>query len=67
MAYKGGSIFAGGLLLIVQDTFGWTPMFYVFGLVYALCIVLITQLSLVEKAQHNQINQTDSKIQKVWS
>jgi len=64
VAYKAGSIFAGGILLMVQDYAGWSVMLYAFGSVYALCIALLLQLKLVEKAtqstplEHNSTDPT---------
>ena len=51
VAYKAGSIFAGGLLLLIQDYVGWTWMFYIFGSVYFICILMLVQLQLIEKSQ----------------
>eukprot|EP00095_Tigriopus_kingsejongensis_P007177 snap_masked-scaffold134_size322110-processed-gene-2.3 protein:Tk07177 transcript:snap_masked-scaffold134_size322110-processed-gene-2.3-mRNA-1 annotation:"major facilitator superfamily domain-containing protein 3-like" len=51
VAYKAGSVFAGGLLLWVEDISGWAGMFYGFGAIYFICIFLLFSLNLVQKAR----------------
>ena len=50
VAYKAGSIFAGGILLYLEHYLGWSGMFNVFASIYLICILLITYLNLVERA-----------------
>ena len=49
VAYKGGSIFAGGILLYLENILGWSGMFNILALIYFVCIFLVTFLNLVEK------------------
>ncbi|TRY77902.1 hypothetical protein TCAL_08117 [Tigriopus californicus] len=45
VAYKAGSVFAGGLLLWVEELTSWAGMFYAFGAIYFVCIFLLSQFS----------------------
>ena len=51
VAYKGGSIFAGGILLYLENILGWAGMFNVLAFMYFICIFLVTFLNLVEKPE----------------
>jgi len=51
VAYKCGSVFAGGTLLWMKDSLGWAVMWVGFSSIYFICIFLITYLNLV--APHN--------------
>lgn len=46
VAYKAGSVFAGGLLLWVEEITSWSGMFYAFAAIYFICIFLLSQFSL---------------------
>lgn len=46
VAYKLGSLFAGGILLYIENYFGWSGMFIVFSSVYFLCIFAISSIHL---------------------
>ncbi len=50
VAYKAGSVFAGGILLLVMDSLGWAAMFYSFAAIYVVAVILLRSLNLVEKA-----------------
>eukprot|EP00092_Neocalanus_flemingeri_P009285 GFUD01009991.1.p1 GENE.GFUD01009991.1~~GFUD01009991.1.p1 ORF type:complete len:389 (+),score=89.44 GFUD01009991.1:329-1495(+) len=47
VAYKAGSVFAGGSLLWVKDLSSWSGMWLVFAAMYFLCICLVCGLGLV--------------------
>jgi len=47
MAYKAGSVFAGGSLLWVRDFTNWSVMWIIFGSLYLTCICLVCGLRLV--------------------
>ena len=53
VAYKAGSVFAGGLLLWIRDIFGWSGMFNSFASIYFLCILLTKYLGLVERSSQH--------------
>lgn len=55
VAYKAGSVFAGGLLLWVQDQVGWTGMFYAFGAIYFLTLVLMKSLQLTKRSSEHKV------------
>jgi len=48
VAYKAGSVFAGGSLLWMRDLTSWSMMWTVFGCLYLTCIGLVYGLRLVE-------------------
>merc|ERR1712115_748113 len=48
VAYKAGSVFAGGSLLWMRDLTSWSMMWTVFGCLYLACIGLVYGLRLVE-------------------
>lgn len=50
VAYKAGSVFAGGLLLWIKDILHWSGMFLVFGSIYFVCVVLMNALGLVRRS-----------------
>ena len=50
VAYKAGSIFAGGILLYLEYISGWMGMFIAFASIYCICIILIRSLNLVERS-----------------
>jgi len=54
VAYKAGSMFAGGLLLIVREAFGWQVMFLAFGSIYLIAIALTSQFDMVEDKEHHK-------------
>jgi len=49
VAYKAGSVFAGGILLYLKDVTSWSIMFAAFGSVYVLAITLVKTLKLLER------------------
>ena len=55
VAYKGGSIFAGGILLYLENIIGWAGMFNMLALMYFICVFLVTFLKLVEKHEEAKI------------
>ena len=59
VAYKAGSVFAGGVLLLVRDAFGWSAMFNVFAAIYVVAVLLLSKVSIVERADGDK--KTDSK------
>jgi len=48
VAYKAGSVFAGGSLLWVRDLTSWSMMWTLFGCLYLTCICLVYGLHLVD-------------------
>ena len=50
VAYKAGSVFAGGLLLWFQQVLGWSGMFIIFGSIYLVGLILLNYFKLVEKS-----------------
>jgi hypothetical protein len=52
VAYKGGSVFAGGILLWVRDIASWEVMFGAFGCLYLLAVILVKRLKLVGGHHH---------------
>ena len=50
VAYKAGSVFAGGLLLAIREYGGWSGMFFGFACVYFLGLALLRHLDLVGKS-----------------
>ena len=59
VAYKAGSVFAGGVLLLVRDAFGWSAMFNAFAAIYVVAVLLLSKISIVEKVDSDK--KTDSK------
>eukprot|EP00090_Calanus_glacialis_P011870 TRINITY_DN20262_c0_g1_i1.p1 TRINITY_DN20262_c0_g1~~TRINITY_DN20262_c0_g1_i1.p1 ORF type:complete len:451 (-),score=116.56 TRINITY_DN20262_c0_g1_i1:174-1526(-) len=51
MAYKAGSVFAGGSLLWVRDLTNWSVMWIIFGSLYLICICLVCGLRLVSSEE----------------
>ena len=54
VAYKSGSVFAGGVLLLVRDSFGWSAMFSAFAAIYVIAVLLLSRISIVEKADEGK-------------
>ena len=59
VAYKSGSVFAGGVLLLVRDSFGWAAMFNAFAGIYVVAVLLLSKISIVERADEGK--KSDSK------
>ena len=59
VAYKSGSVFAGGVLLLVRDSFGWAAMFNAFAGIYVVAVLLLSRISIVEMADDDK--KSDSK------
>lgn len=53
VAYKAGSVFAGGLLLYVRQLSGWTAMFFSFATLYFVTVALLLSLNLVDKSEYS--------------
>ena len=58
VAYKSGSVFAGGVLLLVRDSFGWCAMFSAFAAIYVIAVLLLSRISIVEKADEGKKSDT---------
>ncbi len=50
VAYKAGSVFAGGMLLWFRDLMGWQMMFMAFASLYALAVTLFRRYRLADAA-----------------
>jgi sugar phosphate permease len=61
VAYKAGSMFAGGLLLYMREAYGWSPMFLTFASIYFICIALTSQLNLVDADGVRQKQKSDDQ------
>jgi MFS family permease len=59
VAYKAGSVFAGGVLLLIRDVYGWSAMFNCFAGIYVIAVVLLRQLALVERTSQEDAKKTD--------
>ena len=58
VAYKSGSVFAGGVLLLVRDSFGWGAMFSAFAAIYVIAVLLLSRISIVERADEGKKSDT---------
>lgn len=56
VAYKCGSVFAGGALLFLMDSVGWSGMWIGFGSIYFICIYLVIFLNLVDTSDVKSAN-----------
>ena len=54
VAYKSGSVFAGGVLLLVRDSYGWGAMFNAFAGMYVIAVILLSKISIVERADEGK-------------
>lgn len=54
VAYKSGSVFAGGVLLLVRDSYGWGAMFNAFAGMYVIAVILLSKISIVETADEGK-------------
>jgi len=61
VAYKAGSVFAGGSLLWVRDMTSWGVMWTVFGSLYLICICLVYGLGLVSSEERATLKQGQSR------
>ena len=59
VAYKSGSVFAGGVLLLVRDSFGWAAMFNAFAGIYVVAVLLLSRIRFVEGVDEGK--KSDSK------
>ncbi len=50
VAYKAGSVFAGGLLLWLRDLAGWGSMFAAFAAIYGVAVALFRHYRLADRS-----------------
>lgn len=62
VAYKAGSVFAGGLLLWIKDVVHWSGMFIIFGSIYFVCVILLNTLGLVHRSSAHSDAKTKSQL-----